>query len=401
VRVLNVIMCLDPVAGGGAVERVYRLSRQLAIAGEDCTVLTTRQGWSEEHVAALTGVKVEALQYLSERYKLPLGQGRWLRRNLARFDVVHLALNWTVITARTYVRARRVRKPYVISAMGWLAIGGRSRVKKRLYRALVGRRMVCDAACCVAITRREVDDYLAYGADPSRIALIPNGVDPAQFEASDDAAFRTRFGLDDRRIVLFIGRFDPIKGPDLLIRAFGQVRERFPRHQLVLFGNDGGFLTELRRMTASFGLDDAVSFFRPIYGVEKSWAYHAADLFVVPSRYDTMTIVALEAATSGAPVLITEACDFPAIEEGGAGRVVGATVPALAEALTQMLSSPSQLAAMAARAKTFATEGYSWPSIAARFQAVFARVAGSEVGAPMSGAGTTIGADASAVGHGR
>ena len=74
-----------------------------------------------------------------------------------------------------------------------------------------------------------------------------------------------------------------------------------------------------------------VTFLEPVIGDEKISAYHSADLFVIPSRFDTMTIVALEAAASSLPILISKQCDFSELSESGSGLEVSADIQELDE----------------------------------------------------------------------
>lgn len=381
-RILNVIMCLDPIAGGGAVERIYQLSKHLALAGHECTILTTRQGWDETHVRGLGNVHVVDFHYISERYKIPLGLSGWLKNHLADFDVIHLALNWTMINAVTYHYLRKMGRPYVMSAMGSLTVGGRSRLFKRVYKRMFTTPMLRNANICIAITRREVDDYLGLGVDAARIARIPNGIDPVFFSANNDAEFHARYGLDARPIILFVGRIDPIKGPDMLLRAFQRVSGSFPNHQLVIVGNDVGFLPEMKGLTRSLGMENKTSFLDPIVGVELSWAYHAAQLFVIPSRYDTMTIVALGAAASGTPILLTDRCDFGELQEAGGGLVVDCSVEGLENGLRQLLTDPVRLKLMGQKAREFVVSRYRWEYVCQQFIRVFqsARAPGGDEG---------------------
>ena len=370
-RILNVIMCLDPIAGGGAVERIYQLSKYLAMAGQECTILTTRQGWDETHVRGLGNVQVVHFPYISERYKIPIGLSGWLNSHLADFDIVHLALNWTMINAITYRYLRRMGRPYVMSAMGWLAISGRSRFFKHVYRRIYTSKMVRNAKRCIAITQREESDYLSFGVHADRIVRIPNGIDPVFFSANNDEAFRAHYGLDARPIILFVGRIDPVKGPDLLVRAFKRVAGSFPNHQVVIFGNDLNFLSELKTMVRNLDLENRIRLFGHIRGVELSWAYHAADLFVIPSRYDTMTIVALGAAASGTPILLTDRCDFVELQEAGGGLVVGCSVEGLENGLRQLLGDPVRLRLMGQKAKEFVVSQYQWVNVCQQFIDVF------------------------------
>ena len=365
-------MCLDPVGGGGSVERIYQLSKHLSLMGEDCTILTTRQGWNEEHVLKLGNVKIVALPYLTERFKIPLGLFGWLNKHLLDYDVVHLAMNWTMITAVTYLYLRYFKRPYVYSAMGWLAIDGRSKLIKHVYRILFTKPMIRHAKTCIAITKREVNDYESLGVDRTKISLIPNGITTEAFLVDHtNEAFRSRYHIDSRPFILFIGRLNPIKGPDLLIKAFAAISDDFSSYQLVIAGNNYGFLDELKRLTQLYKINNKVTFLGPIFGMEKNSAYRSADLFVIPSRFDTMTIVALEAAASGTPVLLTKQCDFDELQEAGGGLAVEASVEGLEYGLRKLLSNPEELKQMGIHGKEFVLKKYRWDYVCKQFMEIF------------------------------
>ena len=371
-RILNVITCLDPVGGGGSVERIYQLSKHLSLMGEDCTILTTRQGWNEEHVLKLGNVKIVALPYLTERFKIPLGLFGWLNKHLLDYDVVHLAMNWTMITAVTYLYLRYFKRPYVYSAMGWLAIDGRSKLIKHVYRILFTKPMIRHAKTCIAITKREVNDYESLGVDRTKISLIPNGITTEAFLVDHtNEAFRSRYHIDSRPFILFIGRLNPIKGPDLLIKAFAAISDDFSSYQLVIAGNNYGFLDELKRLTQLYKINNKVTFLGPVFSMEKNSAYRSADLFVIPSRFDTMTIVALEAAASGTPVLLTKQCDFDELQEAGGGLAVEASVEGLEYGLRKLLSNPEELKQMGIHGKEFVLKKYCWDYVCKQFMEIF------------------------------
>lgn len=371
-RILNVIMCLNPIDGGGSVERIYQLSKHLALAGEDCTILTTRQGWDAEHVSKLGNVKVVALPYISERFKIPIGIFGWLKRNIRNYDVVHLAMNWTIITACTYAYLRFYNRPYVYSAMGWLRIDGRCKFLKHIYKIFFTKPMVRHASKCIAITKREASEYESLGVRQEKITLIPNGITVDSFLSfHDDNIFRTRYQIDSRRVILFIGRFNRIKGPDLLIEAFSKISDAFPDYQLVIAGNDYGFLGELKRIVQLRKIGQKVTFLGPIFDNEKISAYHSADLVVIPSRFDTMTIIALEAAISGVPVLLTKQCDFNELQEAGGGLAVEASVEGLVKGLKELLSKQNQLKEMGRCGSEYVLNRHSWSYICKQFIDVF------------------------------
>jgi glycosyltransferase involved in cell wall biosynthesis len=135
-------------------------------------------------------------------------------------------------------------KPFAFCPAGALNPFGRSLKLKYAYDALSGRELVRSAAVCVAITEQERIDFAAYGVPPERIALIPNGIDPAQYARADEPQaernIRERLNIGAEPYIFFLGRLNTIKGPDLLLEAFSQVLKRFPELHLVFAGPDGG-----------------------------------------------------------------------------------------------------------------------------------------------------------------
>ena len=95
-----------------------------------------------------------------------------------------------------------------------------------------------------------------------------------------------------------MGRLNPIKGPDLLLEAFGQVADRFREWRLLLAGRDEGLEGDLRVRAQSLGLTDRVHFVGHLDPSESTGAYRAASLLVVPSRHEAMSLVALEGAVA-------------------------------------------------------------------------------------------------------
>jgi len=374
-RILNVIMCLDPVGGGGSVERIYQLSKYLSLAGQDCTILTTRQGQDQEYIRKLGNVKVVALPYISKRFRIPIGLFGWLCRHIRDYDVVHLGMNWTLINAITYLYLRYYKLPYVYSAMGWLTIDGRSKFIKHIYKLFFTRAMVRQAKMCIAVSKREAGEYEKLGVERRNIFLIPNGLTTGPFKAvQNNEIFRAAYHIDSRPFILFIGRLNFIKGPDLLIQAFAGVQNDFCDYQLVVAGNNYGFLDELKRLVRLYKIDNKVTFLGPIFGEEKISAYRSADLFVIPSRFDTMTIVALEAAASATPVLLTKQCDFDELAQAGGALAVEATVKGLEEGLRTLLSDREKLRQMGRHAKEYVLETYDWNHVCSQWINVFEKV---------------------------
>ena len=375
---LNVNHMLDPVSGGGTAERTLQMSRSLVEAGAECDILTLDLGLTGERREALRDTNLVALPCLWRRYYVPKFSLRKVREVVGRADVIHLMGHWTFLNALVYVLARRLGKPYVFCSAGALPVYGRSKRLKLLYNRLVGRSIVRNANAHVAITADEIPQFEAYDVEAGCVRVIPNGIDPGDYRARDDAGFRQRHSLSDAPFVLFVGRLNRIKGPDLLLEAFVGAKDELPDYRLVFAGPDEGLLPELRR--AASGIDDRVRFVGYLGGEEKSRAYHAADLLVVPSRQEAMSIVALEAGICGTPVLLTDRCGFDEVESVGGGRVVAASAGDLEAGLVETLAGPGEIKHMGENLRRLVEERYTWRSVIGEYLELYESILGSEVG---------------------
>src|SRR3989339_737085 len=174
-RVLNVIMTLDDVKGGGTVERTVQMTRHLSAAGIDCEILTTTCPGKKSR--ELPGIKVTALKCVWERFYFPVPDMGAITAAVKRADVIHIMNHWCLLNAYVYLIARSQHKPYVVCPAGALPIFGRSKTLKRLYNMIIGKAIILKASRCIAITKNEVPHFLNYGVKPEKISVIPNGID--------------------------------------------------------------------------------------------------------------------------------------------------------------------------------------------------------------------------------
>ena len=373
-KILTVNHLLDPVTGGGTTERVVQLTRTWTARGHECDVLTLDAGLTPARRAALVPATVTALRTINRRFFVPLPAWTTVVERVRAADLVLMMGHWTAVNLLATAAARRTGRPFVVSPAGALRVAGRSQLLKRLYNAIGGSRGLREAAAWIAVSPIELGQYAGYGVAPDRVVVIPNGVDAETFTTGDGERFRARFGVPARPFVLFVGRLAWSKGPDLLLDAFVNLSARLPDHDLVFVGTDEGMLTRLRDTARDHGLAGRVHFPGYVGGADKADAYRAASLLVIPSRYEAMSIVALEAGASGTPVLLTDGCGFDEVGAIGGGAVVPASVAGLESALTALLADASALAAMGARLQTFVRARYTWPDMAERHLEVFARV---------------------------
>ena len=366
-KILFVNASLEAVRGGGTAERTYCLARHMALLGDEVSVLTTDIGEGNRRLEGIAGLTPVVLRNLLDRFYLPEPALHRIYRAVSDADVVHIMNHWTAINALAYWAARQAGRPYVYSPAGALPPFGRSRLIKAGYNTLVGHAIARNAARGIAITESEISQFADYGVPASRVTVIPNGVDmDDSADAAGDASPLPALG--GRTYILFIGRLNPIKGPDLLLGAYLAATMAFPDVHLVFAGPDEGLGAGLKAAAARGNAADRVHFTGPVTGGTKRWLMRHAQLIAIPSRSEAMSIVVLEAGAHGRPVLLTDQCGFPELAECGGGLIVAATAAALEQGLRTLLQPNAPLVEMGARLQALVRQRYTWRAAALALQ---------------------------------
>ncbi|SCG54158.1 D-inositol-3-phosphate glycosyltransferase [Micromonospora inositola] len=284
------------------------------------------------------------------------GQVGWLAKERWGVPLVH--------TAHTLAKVKNAQ----------LAAGDRPEPKARVIGE---EQVVAEADRLVANTRVEARDLLdRYDADPDRVAVVEPGVDLDRFrpaagdrEAARRAA-RRRLGLPTHGyVVAFVGRIQPLKAPDVLIRAVAALRDRDPaiaaELTVVICGGPSGSgldrPTALIELAASLGVTDRVCFLPPQTGEDLPALYRAADLVAVPSYNESFGLVALEAQACGTPVLAAAVGGLvTAVRDGVSGVLIDGHDPVdWASTLAKLLPDPLRRADLSRGAERHAND-FSW-----------------------------------------
>jgi D-inositol-3-phosphate glycosyltransferase len=222
----------------------------------------------------------------------------------------------------------------------------------------------------LAPTEREKENLLKYCHTPAeKIGVVPCGVNLDLFRPVDKAAARQRLGFaEDEAIVLYVGRFDPIKGIDRLLEAMAYLKH-LKRMRLVIIGGDDPGTPEyqsLRQLTAKFGIQKSVRFVGRVEQNQLPPYYSAADVLVVPSYYESFGLVGLESLACGTPVVATRVGAMEEIiEDGKTGHVVADLTPRrLADSIAKIISN-SSVSLLSVHAIRASVRKYGWPNVAA------------------------------------
>jgi D-inositol-3-phosphate glycosyltransferase len=229
-----------------------------------------------------------------------------------------------------------------------------------------------------------------YGVEDQKIVIIPPGVDVSRFYPIPDDEAKEAIGHSGcPRMLLFVGRIEPLKGVDTLIRALAIVRESGELekqcYSLAIIGGDPGAPTEkmtvemtrLRALCTELNMEDLVLFLGKRAQDTLPYYYSAADILIMPSYYESFGMVALEAMACGTPVIASQVGGLAfLVQDGITGFVVPGGDPCvLAKALTKLIQQPELRMRLGKQAAEYAS-WYSWDKISTRIRGVYEELLG-------------------------
>lgn len=240
---------------------------------------------------------------------------------------------------------------------------------------IIGEQQVVDAATrLIANTDDEAHQLFdLYDADPDDVDVVHPGVDLDAFQPRDRVTARAELGIDpDAIVLLFVGRIQPLKAPDLLIESVAKVLAQHP-HLPILVAINGGpsgsglaHPTALAELANDLGINDRVRFEPPSDRTRLTAWYSAADWTVVPSYSESFGLVAIESQACGTPVIAADVGGLrTAVADGVSGILVPGHDPAdWARVIGDAICRPSLRETLAAQARSHA-EHFSWSATAA------------------------------------
>ncbi len=262
---------------------------------------------------------------------------------------------------------------------------------------IIGEQQVVDAAdLIIANTPAEGQQLVElYDADPDRLRIINPGVDLNVFCPGDKKAARSNVGIEgDALVVMFAGRLQPLKAPDIVVKAAAIIAARRPdlRERLVVpviggpSGSGLGTPDGLRQLAADLGVADVVRFVPPVGRAELVDYYRAASIVCVPSYNESFGLVALEAQACGTPVVAANVGGLPtAVRDGITGILVDGHRPADYAGIIERLLSDPRLLASFGRACVEHANSFGWGRTAERTLDAYLDVQARMVSESMAG----------------
>lgn len=251
------------------------------------------------------------------------------------------------------------------------------------YRIEGERQVIRRADRIVVATLAELTQLrFLYKADASKMVVIPPGVNVSRFYPIPSDEAKEFVGLKpDDRMILFVGRIEPLKGVDTLLEAMSclQMKESRPVHLAIIGGDPSASpekmnaeMARLKNLCEVLGLDQSVVFLGVRDQDKLSYYYSAAEVVVMPSHYESFGMVALEAMACGTPVIASEVGGLAyLVRDGETGFTIPAEEPeTLCEKLSWLLNDPDLHESMSKRAVEYAQD-YAWGKVAEQIVGVY------------------------------
>lgn len=282
------------------------------------------------------------------------------------YDIVH-SHYWLSGVAATQL-AQRWDVPHVtmFHTLGRLKQMANPNKPEPPLRLEMEQQIIQQADRIIATTAEERMQIIRYcGVSAQRVQVIPCGVDLKLFVAQNKQLARKKLGLKSQQpILLFVGRLDPFKGPDLLLQAAAMMAEKA---QIVVVGGklqDDEELAALQKLARDLKLSSRVHFLGARPQQELPMLYSAADVTVVPSYHESFGLVAVESLACGTPVVASRAGGLMTIVRNNeTGYLVPRGPGFFAERLDALLGNPALLARMQLAARPSILH-FSWDSVA-------------------------------------
>lgn len=360
-NILNVVSILDKSLGGGCAERVKNISLQFSDYGINTSIVTLNIGSIEIKKFKEKNIDISILKVISKRFLIPYF---FLISKYKKFDIFYLYSHWSLLNYIFFLTGKYYKIPIIFCPVGTSLIFGRSKIIKHLYNLLFGNFIIKYSDYIIAVNQDEKLFLENYYKCKNKIFIIPNGIPDSAFIIENKNLFRSIYINDNSPYILFMGRLNYIKGPDLLLNAFHRIKSEFSKFKLVFVGPDEGIKTNLLQYINLNGLSDSVIFTGFLDDNLKRSALNDAFLLVIPSRKEAMSIVVLEAGAQNCPVLLTRNCGFDDISKFNAGLILNCDIESIATGIKFLLSNTHQKNEMANRLNKIVKKQYRWSIIA-------------------------------------
>lgn len=379
-KVSHFFLSLNPKYGGPTAS-VPIQCRGLAKAGLDTTLYIYSESRTYEKGLLEDGVHVieydKPTNFFKKKFHIALKN---LLKQADDADIYHYHGVWLPCDHWVASAARRKGKKYVFNPRGDLETyrinyNKWKKFKKKLIWHIYGKRDVQNASCIIATSRQELEAIRQLGIT-APIAIIPNGIEMNNFPQK---IVREK---QEKKIVLFLSRVNPIKGVELLIEAWGKIAEDTKMGwELHIAGNSDpiDYVHKLEKQISALKLSETVKMLGPITGDAKMRKYMNSDLFILPTFNENFGNVIAEAMMCECPAITTKNAPWEVLVEDKCGWWIDLSVENLVTTLSEAMSlTDVQRIELGKKSRQCIINHFSSESVAKKTKAVYEWLLGQE-----------------------
>lgn len=326
--------------------------------GPNVRVIHLKAGEPDAHLGDLYALLPDFLEQLND----------FREEEGLEYDVVHSHYWLSSWVGRELSQAIDVPHVVTFHTLSLIKMQSRAGEIEQTERPVVEAEVMATADRIIAFSPHERDAMARlYGADTRKVSLVPCGVDLEVFRPLDQKAVRSRLGLNGEKILLYVGRVEPIKGLDLLVETAAQMDSEEGVRMMVVGADVNGDreMDRVKQLAKERDLEDKIDFVGQVDHDDLPLYYNAADVCVVPSYYESFGLVALESMACGTPVVATRVGGLSTIiHHGRTGYLKSWRCPeAFANSVEMIISSDGLQQSMGEAARKRA-EGMGWDNVA-------------------------------------
>lgn len=385
-KILKVLPWFLPASGfGGPVIRLHHISRLLVEMGHKVTVYTTdMMGFGVRdpdlpRYERIDGIEVHRFPVLARLRQFYYTPDMAKALETVECDVANLngLRGYQTTTASRILKRRNM--PFIVTPHGSTPLTVEMSIGSMGLKLLYDMFFGCPAKLAtlfVASCTMEVNQLKRIGVPISHIRLIPSGVDFDEFNDADPDRLRARLDLEGKRVVVWVGRVNVVKGLDFLLASYRRIPESVPCTHLLLLGRDAGYGDKLQALIKRYNLESHVTWIQNPTRRDIVDGFHMGEVFPLVSRYEASPLVLFEAGASMCPIVATQVGGLPELVED---RVNGLTVPygdvpALMTALRILLTDKAVGEQLASAMRRMVEKKHSYRVLAKQKEALFKEI---------------------------
>jgi glycosyltransferase involved in cell wall biosynthesis len=392
-KILQIISQLSDFMGDSG--QVLRIAKELQQLGHRVSIVTTDGDPfdseenslryadtrkilldNSEKMTEICGIPVYSLHCTRPSYGMYAPKAKILAKKILEdFDIVHV-YSWYHHAGFVFSKtAKELGIPFFISMWGTIQPDAHKfhKFKKTLADIIYTKKIIFSASGLHSIGDSETQEYLKWGCDPKKIHYIDNGVVLDDFKIKNETDIFKRLNLNsEKNFLLYLGRIHEKKGLELLINGFKKISDSFDNLQLIISGTGNtDYIIKLKNLSISLGLEKKIIFTGFVSHDEKLELLKNARLFILTSYSDIHPRAIQEALTMGLPVVFTKVCDYPEIDEYGAGISIDLNVDSIYDAVCTLIQDEKLLKSYSRNAQKLIYEKFLLKEQVKKFETMY------------------------------